>query len=139
MFRRCRAGGLDDADLRNAVDEAEVEHLREALAEGGAVGEVTAGDDDVVRDLPIALLEDFECRCLLAFEAVRIDGVQQVDRRALDELGKDANAAVEVGAELDGGGAVVHGLRELAPGNLALGNEDERLQTGAGGVSGHRR
>ena len=54
-----------------------------------------------------------------------------------DELGEDADAAVEVGLELDGEGAVVHGLRELAPGDLAFGDEDDAAQAGARGVGGH--
>ncbi len=74
---------------------------------------------------------------LLAFEAVGVDGVEQVDGEAVDEVGEDADAAVEVGLELDGEGAVVHGLRELAPGDLAFGDEDDAAEAGAGGVGGH--
>ena len=129
--------GLDDADLGHAGDEAELVHLLEALAEGGGVGEVAAGDDDVVGHLPVELLEELEGGGLLAFEAVGVDGVEEVDREAADEVGEDADAAVEVGLELDGEGAVVHRLGELAPGDLALGDEDDAAQAGAGGVGGH--
>ncbi len=129
--------GLDDADLGDARDEAEVVHLGEALAERGAVGEVAAGDDDVLGDLPLELLEEFEGGGLLAFEAVGVDGVEQVDGEAVDEVGEDADAAVEVGLELDGERTVVHGLGELAPGDLAFGDEDDAAQAGAGGVGGH--
>ena len=57
-------------------------HLLEALAERGGVGEVAAGDDDVLGDLPLQLLDDLHGGGLLAFEAVGVDGVEQVDREA---------------------------------------------------------
>ena len=52
--------GLDDADLGGTWDEADVVHLLEALAERGGVGEVAAGDDDVIGQLPVELLEDLD-------------------------------------------------------------------------------
>ncbi len=54
-------------------------HLGEALAECGGVGEVAAGDDDVLGDLPLQLLDHLEGGGLLAFEAVGVDRVEQVD------------------------------------------------------------
>src|SRR5206468_6128311 len=49
------------------------------------------------------------------------------------------DATVEVGLELDGERTVVHRLRELAPGNLALRNENDAAKTGAGSISSHCR
>jgi len=46
---------------------------------------------------------------------------------------------VEVGLELDGKRAIVHRLRELAPGDLALRDEDDATKTRAGRISCHRR
>ncbi len=46
-------------------------------------------------------------------------------------------AAVEVGLQLHGQGAVVHGLRELAPGDLAVGDEDDGAQPGACRIGSH--
>ena len=134
---RIGALGLDDADLRPARDEAELIHLGEAFAEGGGVGEVAAGNDDVLGNLPVHLLDHLEGGGLLAFEAVGVDGVQEIDGELLDELAENFDAAVEVGLELDGERAVVHRLRELAPGDLAFGDEDDAAQTGAGGVGSH--
>src|SRR5436309_1220287 len=48
-------------------------------------------------------------------------------------------AAFQVGLELDGERTVVHRLRELAPGNLALRNENDAAKTGAGSISSHCR
>jgi hypothetical protein len=102
-IERIGAFGLDDADLRHAVDKAKMHHLGEALAQRGAVGQIAARNDDVVRNLPLSLLQDLESWRLLALKPVGIDRVQEVDRSALDDLGEHANAAVEVGAELEGG------------------------------------
>ena len=135
---RIGAFGLDDADLRHALDEAEVLHLRESLAQRGAVGEVSAGNDDVVRNLPFHLLQHLEGRCLLTLKAIGIDRVQQVDWRSGDDLRQHAHATVKVGAQLHRGCAVVHGLRELSPRNLAFRNQHQAAQSGARGVSGHR-
>ena len=49
-------------------------------------------------DLPVELLDDLEGGGLLAFEAVGVDGVEEVDGELRDELGEQADAAVEVGA-----------------------------------------
>ncbi len=76
-IERVGAFGLDDADLRDARDEAEMVHLGEALGKCGAVGEVAAGNDDVLGDLPLELLDELEGGGLLAFEAVGVDRVEQ--------------------------------------------------------------
>ena len=112
-------------------------HFCETLAQCGSVGEVAARDDDVFGDLPLKLFEEFEGRGLLAFEAVRVDRVEQVDGEAGYEVGEDADAAIEVGFELDGESTVVHGLGELAPGDLAFGDEDYAAEASAGCVGGH--
>ncbi len=112
-------------------------HLHKALAQRGGVGEVAAGNDDVLGHLPLQLLHDLHGRRLLAFEAIGIDGVEQVDGEAAHQLEQQADAAVEVGLELDGHRAVVHRLRELAPGDLALGDENDGAQAGARGIGGH--
>ena len=129
--------GLDDGDFGEAGDKAELAHFREALGKGGGVGEIAAGDDYVLGDLPVHLFEELDSGSFLAFEAVRIDGVEEVDGEAPDELVDELDAAVEVCSELDGEGTVVHGLGELAPGDFAFGDEDDGAEAGAGSVGSH--
>ena len=85
---RVGAFRLDDADLRQARDEAELVHLGEAFAERSRVGEVSPGDDDVLGNLPVHLLDHLEGGRLLAFEPVRVDGVEQVNRELLHKVGE---------------------------------------------------
>jgi len=136
---RICAFGLNDGELGQARDEAEIFHLEQRLAYCGGVSEISAGDDDVIRGGPIELLEELDGGGLLAFEPVRIDRVEQVDRLATHEFVQDLDASVEVGADLAGDGAVVERLRELAPGNFAFGDKDKAAHAAAGGVGGHGR
>jgi len=71
----------------------------EALAESRLVGKVAAGDDDVLGNLPVELLDHLEGRGLLALQAIRVDGIEQIDGKTLDEVGKDTDAAVKVSLE----------------------------------------
>jgi hypothetical protein len=136
-IERIGALGLDDADLRHAVDEADVLHLHKALAQRGGVGEVAAGDDQVLGHLALHLFDDLHRGRLLAFEAIGVDGVEQIDGKAADQFQQQAQAAVEVSLQLYGERAVVHRLRKLAPRDLALGNKDDGTQSGACGVCRH--
>jgi hypothetical protein len=136
---RICAFGLNDGELGQARDEAEIFHLEQRFAECGGVSQISAGDDDVVGGLPIELLEEFDGGGLLAFEPVWIDGVEQVDGLATHEFVQDLDASVEVGADLAGDGAVVERLRELAPGNFAFGDKDKAAHAAAGSVGGHGR
>src|SRR6185312_9002560 len=85
--------GLNDADLRDARDEAQTVHLDEALAQRGGVGQVAAGNDDVVRYLPVELLKNLEGGSLLALKPIGVDRVEQIDGKTGDQIGEDANAA----------------------------------------------
>ena len=60
-------------------DEAEGQEFGEGFAEGGAVAEVAAGDDDPVGDIPIEAFEDAVHDGFLAFEAEGVDGVHEVE------------------------------------------------------------
>ena len=92
----------------------------------------------MVGRLPVELFEEFDGGGFLAFETIGVDGVEQVDGPALDEFVQHFYAAIEVGAELASDGAVVERLRELTPGDFAVGNEDEAAHAAAGGVGSHR-
>ena len=111
----------------------------ERLADRGTVAQVAAGNDDVVGRLPVELLEQFERESFLAFEAKGIDRIQLIDGRAQNQFLQQAQATVEVGAQLAGDGTVVERLREFAPGNFAVGHKHQAAHASASGVGGHRR
>ena len=69
------------------------------------------------------LLEHLEGRRLLALEAERVDAVDQGDRVALGELAHELEGLVEVAAQRHDARAVHERLRELARGDLALGDD----------------
>ena len=112
--------------------------LAKSLAQRRAVGQVAAGHDQVVGHIPIEGFGDFKGRCLLPLQPIGVHGVEQVNRRLVHDLRQHANAAVEIGLQLAGYGAVIHGLRQLAPGNLSFGNQHQAAQPGARRIGGHR-
>ena len=112
-------------------------HLQKAFAQSGTVGEIAAGNDHVIRHLPVELLGNLEGGGLLPFQPVGIDGVEQIDRGTADHFRQHPHAAVEVSIQLAGDGAVIDGLGELGPGDLALGQQDQAVHAGAGGVGRH--
>ncbi len=118
--------------------QPQLTQFAEAFAQRGTVAQVAAGHDQMVGHVPVKRLGNLKGGRLLPFQPVRIHRVQQIDRRFLHDLRQQFEAAVEVGGQLAGDGAVIHGLRELAPGDLALGNQHQALQPGARGVGGHR-
>ena len=135
------AGGVDDRQARDPVDQAEVLQLDERLAEGARVAEVAAGHDDPVGGLPAEGLEDPVHDRLLAFEAERVDRVHQVDAQPVGDLADPLHRVVEVADDLDRQGAVVERLGQLAVGDLARADEDDRLEAEVGrrAVDGQRR
>ena len=134
---RIRAVRLDDGKLRQARDQFELTHFEQRLADRGTVSQIPSGDDDVVRRLPCELLHEFDGGSFLAFDAIRIHRIQQVDRLLANEFVEDADASVEIGAELAGEGSVVERLRELAPGNFAIRNQHQAVHVAARGIGGH--
>lgn len=138
------AAGVDDGEARDFVDEAEVAEFLEGFAEGGAVTEVAAGDDDPVRHVPGEAFEDAVHDGFLAFEAEGIDGVHEVEAELGGDVAHAAEAGVEVTFDLEGEGAVVEGLGKFAEGDFAGADEDDALKAiecgvdgeGGGGVAG---
>ena len=129
--------GLDHRQPGQPRGQANLQQLLKALAQGRYIGKITPGNDDMVRHLPVHRLRQLERGRFLAFQTVWVDRVQQKHRGALDHLGQHPDAAVEVGPQLQRVCAVVHGLRQLAPGNLAFRNQHQRTHTGARGIGGH--
>ena len=122
------AGGVDDGQAGDPVDQAEMLELDERLAEGAGVAEVAAGHDDPVGRLPGQGLQDPVHDRLLAFEAERVDRVHQVDAEPVGHLADPVHGVVEVADDLDRQGAVVERLGQLAIGDLARADEDDRLE-----------
>ena len=136
-IKRVGAFGLHNGYLRDAVGKAEVLHLKKSLTKRGAVGEIASGYDEMVGNMPVKFLGDFEGGRLLSFEAIRVDGVEQVDRCATDNFAKHADTAIEICMELAGERAIIDGLREFPPRDFAFGDKDEAVHAGAGSVCGH--
>ena len=93
----------------------------------------------MVRNLPVALLHQFEGDGFLPFDAKRIDGVRDVDRRLVGEFSDQAHAVVEVSGDFANDCAVVHALREFRGADLALRQQDGALQFRARRISGEAR
>src|ERR1700676_379884 len=96
--QRIGAFGLNNRQLRQARNQAQVVQFDQRLADRGTISQVPARDDDVVGRLPIELFEQLEGQRLLPFEAKGINRIQLVDRRAQNQFLQQAQAAVEVGA-----------------------------------------
>ena len=127
---------MNDAELREAIDQAEAQHFVQAFAERGAISHVSAGNDDMVRDLPLALLKHFEGDGLLPFDAKWIDGVGDVDGGLSGEFSDQAHAVVKISGDFANDCAVVHGLSKFRGADLALRQQDGAVQFRAGRVSG---
>ena len=139
LEERVGPGGVDDRQPRGVLDQAQVHQLDERLAEGGRVAEVAAGHDDPVGHLPAQRLQDAVHDRLLAFEAERVDAVDQVDAELPADLLDAGHGVVEVAGDLHGQGPVVEGLGQLAVGDLAGADEDDGPhQAGGGAVDGER-
>src|SRR6267143_660520 len=132
-----RAVRLDDGKFRQARDQFKLTHFEQRLADRGTVSQISSGDDDVIRRLPCELLHELDSSGFLSFDAIRIHRIQQVDRLLANEVVEDADASVEIGAELAGESSIVERLRELAPGNFSIRDEHEAMHVAARGIGGH--
>ena len=128
------------------VHKPEVLAHFESLEESVNISKVSTGDDDVVGNLPVKLLEDLDCGGLLSLKAEGVQGVSQVDGELRGHLANKAHAAVEVGVNGQHEGSVSNGLHELRQGDLVCGEEhdgwDARSRRvrgkGGGGVTSGR-
>jgi hypothetical protein len=75
----------------------------------------------------------------LAFDAERVDRVEQIDAQALGEYADQRQDLIEIRFHLESLGAVFESLRQFAVGNVAVRDEDERVEPAGARVGGHRR
>src|SRR4029077_2587385 len=103
--KRIRAVRLDDGKFRQARDQFELTHFEKRLAARGTVAQIPSRNDDVIGRLPRELFHQFDGGSFLAFDAIRIHRIPQVDRLLPNKLVEDADASVEIGTELAGEGS----------------------------------
>lgn len=140
FIKRVGTGGIDDCQTRDAVDEAEFFQFHERLAKRAAVAQIATGDDDPVGDFPPQRFEHAEHDRLLAFQAKRIDRINQVDPQFLSDLANPDHRVIEIAGDLDRQGAVVERLAEFSVRNFAAADEDNRFhQAGRTAVQCQRR
>jgi hypothetical protein len=113
-------------------------HLSERLAEGRRVPQIAAGHHHPVRRPPVALIHHFQHDGLLSFDAERVDRIQQVNAQPVRQAPHQRQNLVEIGFHLQRPRAVFQRLCQLAVGDIAVGNEDHRLQPGRACVCRHR-
>ena len=121
------------------LDEPELLHHEEALAERARVAEVAARDDDPVRHLPVELLHELDGDGLLPLDAEAVHRVGEVDRPLLGDLLDQRHAPVEVGVQREDERAVGQRLDELRRRDLVAREQDHRGDPGRRAVVGERR
>ena len=129
---------LCDDDARELVHQTEILAHLETLVESVHVAQITAGDDDVVGDLPVKLLQNLDGGGFLALQAQGVEGVRQVNGKLRGDLTDQAHAAVEIGVDGHHERAVGDGLHELRQGDLIGGEKHDGRDAGGGGVRGER-
>ena len=128
---------MDYRYARKVVNQPSFPQLSQALAQRGHVAEVSPRKDDPVRHLPGALLERLDDDGFLAFDAERVDRVEQIDAKVFGEFSDQREDLVEIRLHLDRQGPVLQGLGKLAVSDVAGGDQDHRLHARCRGVGGH--
>ncbi|OPZ92262.1 MAG: hypothetical protein BWY73_00877 [candidate division TA06 bacterium ADurb.Bin417] len=137
LDQRRGAGGLEAQHPGQPGGLAEPAVLPVALPVGGDVAGVADRQDVVVGGVAQAV-DDLEGAGLLPLDPVGVDRVDQGDRVPVAEGAYQLQGLVEVALDLDHPGAVDEGLGQLAEGDLAGGDDYQRLESGPGGVGGRR-
>ena len=104
---------LGDRDAGQLLNEAELAHHQEALAEGADIAEVAAGDDDPIGDFPPELLYQLDGHGLLAFDPQAVHRIGQINVALCRDLLHESHAAVEIRVQTEDERAVGEGLNEL--------------------------
>ena len=136
--RRCSLR-LDNGKLRESIDDTHLFQLSQSLAECRNIAEIATGQDEPIRNLPASLVEHFDRNGFLAFDSEGIDGVEQINPRLFGKPSHKSEDLVEVGLDLDRQRSVFKRLGQLSVSDLAVGQEDDRLQAAGCRVGRHRR
>ena len=140
LIQRVRAGGIDDRQTRDAIDEAQLFQLGERLAERARVAEVPARHHDPIGDFPVQTFEHSEHDRLLAFQPERVHAVAQVNPARRADIADLLEGVIEVSLNLQRLRSVVERLRQLSERDLAAANEDDGVKQPRGaGVNRQRR
>ena len=89
-------------------------HLAQPFAEGRNVAEIAAGQHDPIRHVPVALVHHLDHDRFLAFDAERIDRIEQIDAEPLRKHAHQRENLIEVRLHLERLRAVLERLREFA-------------------------
>src|ERR1041385_2527859 len=116
---------------RHTLDQPTLQQLAKAFAKRGTISEIPARQHEMIRHLPAKLFRELERDRLLAFDAKRIDRVNQINRAVFGEFANHVHANVEVAFNLEHLRTVVQRLRELRMTHLTTGNDDRARQIGA--------
>ena len=95
------------------------------------------GSDDPIRNAPAALFEQHEGGGLLAFDAIRVDRVDDRDALRIERAHRDERG-IEVAVDRDDRGAVIQRLRDLRFADPGRRHEHDRVHSGARGIGGQR-
>src|SRR5690242_9040351 len=134
-----RAGpfGLNDDETRLLIDQAELLQLRQAFSDRGDIAQISAGENQVIGNAPIALLKDFEDDGFLALETEGVERIYKVQAKFVGEIAKHTEGLIEVIAHFDDDRAEFQGLSQLGGGDFPKRNKNDGFHTGARGVGGH--
>ena len=110
----------------------------QAFSDSGDVSQISAGQNQVIRDSPVPLFEDFEEDGLLAFETEGIEGIDEVETEFVRKFAKHPECLIEVVAHLDDHGAKFKGLSQLGGGDFSKGNKDHGFHSGTRSIGRHR-
>src|SRR5205823_8071919 len=123
------APSANDGNFWQSRNQAEFFHFHARLSDCRGISQVATRNDDVVRRLPVELLEQLNGSGLLALQSIWVNRVQKTHRHALHNFIQYAHTAVKIGFQLACDRAVVERLGEFAPGDLAFRNQHHAAHT----------
>ena len=125
FVERRGALGLHHGQTWQAIDEPGFLGLAQAFPKCRNIAEIAAGQHHPIRHAPIALVEQFEHDALLAFDAERIHGIEQIDAEPFREHAHQRQDLIEVRFHLQRVRSVFERLRELPERNISVRQKDQ--------------